>query len=53
MKNIFKFFLSSLAALMILFSSAQADSIRIRLGWNDSWFDYEKIRRHYGRYVNH
>ena len=29
MKNIFKFFLSSIAALMIFFSSAQADSIRI------------------------
>jgi len=29
MKNIYKFFLSSIAALMILFSSAQADSIRI------------------------
>ena len=29
MKNIFKFFLSSIAALMIVFSSAQADSIRI------------------------
>ena len=29
MKNLFKFFLSSIAALMILFSSAQADSIRI------------------------
>ena len=29
MKNIFKFFLSSVAALMIFFSSAQADSIRI------------------------
>ena len=29
MKNIFKFFLSSFAALMIFFSSAQADSIRI------------------------
>jgi len=29
MKNIFKFFLSSLAALMMFFSSAQADSIRI------------------------
>ncbi len=29
MKNIFKFFLSSLAALMIFFSNAQADSIRI------------------------
>jgi len=29
MKNIFKFFLSSAAALMIFFSSAQADSIRI------------------------
>jgi octopine/nopaline transport system substrate-binding protein len=29
MKNIFKLFLSSIAALMILFSSAQADSIRI------------------------
>ena len=30
MKNIFKFFLSSIAALAIFFSSAQADSIRIR-----------------------
>ena len=29
MKNIFKFFLSSIAALAIFFSSAQADSIRI------------------------
>ena len=29
MKNIFKLFLSSIAALMIFFSSAQADSIRI------------------------
>ena len=29
MKNIFKFFLSSIAALTIFFSSAQADSIRI------------------------
>ena len=29
MKSIFKFFLSSIAALAILFSSAQADSIRI------------------------
>ena len=29
MKNIFKFFLSSIAALMIFFSNAQADSIRI------------------------
>ena len=29
MKNIFKFFLSSIAAMTILFSSAQADSIRI------------------------
>ena len=29
MKNIFKFFLSSIAALMILVSSAQADKIRI------------------------
>jgi len=29
MKNIYKFFLSSVAALMIFFSSAQADSIRI------------------------
>ena len=29
MKNIFKFFLSSIAALMIFFSTAQADSIRI------------------------
>jgi len=29
MKNIFKLFLSSVAALMIFFSSAQADSIRI------------------------
>ena len=29
MKNIFRFFLSSIAALMIFFSSAQADSIRI------------------------
>jgi len=29
MKNIFKFFLSSIAALMMFFSSAQADSIRI------------------------
>ena len=29
MKNIFKFFLSSIAALMIFFSSAQADSIKI------------------------
>ena len=29
MKNIFKFFLSSIAALSIFFSSAQADSIRI------------------------
>ncbi len=29
MKNIFKVFLSSLAALMLFFSSAQADSIRI------------------------
>ena len=29
MKNIFKFFLSSFAALMIFFSSAQAESIRI------------------------
>ena len=29
MKNIFKFFLSSVTALMIFFSSAQADSIRI------------------------
>ena len=29
MKNIFKFFLSSVAAIMIFFSSAQADSIRI------------------------
>jgi len=29
MKNIFKFFLSSFAALMIFFSSAQADKIRI------------------------
>jgi len=29
MKNIFKFFLSSIAALMIFFSSAQADNIRI------------------------
>ena len=29
MKNIFKFFLSSIAALMLFFSSAQADSIRI------------------------
>jgi octopine/nopaline transport system substrate-binding protein len=29
MKNIFKFFLSSIAALAILFSNAQADSIRI------------------------
>jgi len=29
MKNIFKFFLSSIAAFAILFSSAQADSIRI------------------------
>ena len=29
MRNIFKFFLSSIAALTILFSSAQADSIRI------------------------
>jgi len=29
MKSIFKFFLSSIAALMIFFSSAQADSIRI------------------------
>ena len=29
MKNIFKFFLSSIAALMIFFSSAQADSVRI------------------------
>ena len=29
MKNIFKFFLSSISALAILFSSAQAESIRI------------------------
>ena len=29
MKNIFKLFLSSIAALMILFSNAQSDSIRI------------------------
>ena len=29
MKNIFKFFLSSISALALLFSSAQADSIRI------------------------
>ena len=29
MKNIFKFFLSSIAAVMIFFSTAQADSIRI------------------------
>jgi len=29
MKNIFKFFLSSIAALLIFFSSAQAESIRI------------------------
>jgi octopine/nopaline transport system substrate-binding protein len=29
MKNIFKFFLSSIAALVILLSIAQADSIRI------------------------
>ena len=29
MKNIFKFFLSSIAALTIFLSSAQADSIRI------------------------
>jgi len=29
MRNIFKFFLSSIAALAMLISSAQADSIRI------------------------
>ena len=38
MKNIFKFFLSSIAALVIFFSSAQADSIRIgREGAYPSW----------------
>ena len=30
MKNIFKFFLSSIAALALFLSSAQADNIRIK-----------------------